>query len=323
VVGGPPAPDLLPSRRKIAISIGMESGDWLVFAIASDIASLRWAARMLFWLSLTGLFILAFAIWAARRVTKPLTQFAEAADRLGVDVGAPPLPVTGSGELKKAADAFNRMQERIRRLVDDRTRMLAAISHDLRTMLTRLRLRAEFIEDAEQQEKAVADIDAMATMLDETLAFARDDSAGEPRTEVDLAELVRSFCADAGTAVTFAGPSELAYRCRPVALKRALSNLIDNAVKYGEHAEVALGVSGESIELTIADRGPGIPPEERERVFVPFHRLEPSRSRETGGTGLGLAVARTIIHRHGGEIVLEDRPGGGLLVRVTLPRAAA
>ncbi len=322
-VGGPPVPDLLPSRRKLAISIGMTNGEWLVFAVASDIASLRWAARMLFWLSLTGMFILAFAVWAARRVTKPLTRFAEAADRLGVDVGGPPLSVTGSGELKKAADAFNRMQERIRRLVDDRTQMLAAISHDLRTMLTRLRLRAEFIEDAEQQEKAVADLDAMATMLDETLAFARDDSAGEPRTKVDLAGLVQSLSADAGAAVTYTGPSELAYWCRPVALKRAVANLIDNAMKYGESADVTLSAGVETIDLTVADRGPGIPVEERERVFAPFHRLEPSRSRETGGTGLGLAVARTIIHRHGGEIVLEDRPGGGLLVRVTLPRAVA
>jgi signal transduction histidine kinase len=279
---------------------------------------------MLFWLTLSALFILVFAWWAARRATKPLTRFAEAADRLGVDVAAPRLSVAGPPELRKAAHAFNRMQERIRRLVDDRTQMLAAIAHDLRTALTRLRLRAELIEDPEQQAKVVADLEGMTVMLDETLAFARDDATGEERVEVDLAALVQSLCADladAGQPVRYAGPDRLRLACRPVALRRALANLIDNAVKYGEVAEVALAALDHEIELTVADRGPGIPPEQRERVFTPFFRLEPSRSRETGGAGLGLAVARTILHRHGGEITLDNQ--GGLLVRVTLPRPRA
>ena len=254
----------------------------------------------------------------------PLGRFAQAAGRLGTDVNAPPMAEAGPSEIVQAARAFNQMQERIQRLVDDRTRMLAAIAHDLRTVLTRLRLRAELIDDAEQQRKAIADLDAMATMLDETLAFARDDGAGEARQDVDLAALVRSLCddlADVGQPVHYLGPDRLRFACRPVALRRALANLIDNAVKYGREAEVGLQTERDTIRLTIEDRGPGISAAAREQVFQPFFRLEPSRSRATGGTGLGLAVARTIVHRHGGEIALDDRPGGGLIVRVTLPAA--
>jgi signal transduction histidine kinase len=255
-------------------------------------------------------------------VTRPLRRFAEAADRLGVDVGAPPLPVTGAREIRKASRAFNRMQERLRRFVDDRTLMLAAISHDLRTALTRLKLRAEFIPDEEQRDKAVADLDEMQAMLEATLSFARDDAEREPRTKVDLAALLRSLCddlADSGQPVRYEGPDRLAVECRPAALKRVFANLIDNAVRYGGEALVSLGGAGDGVEVTIADRGPGIPEEMREQVFAPFFRLETSRSRETGGSGLGLAVARTIVHGHGGDITLEDRPGGGLQVRVSLP----
>ena len=315
-------PDLLPSRQKIAISVGRPDGGWTIFTVSSDITSLSWAARMAFWIVLTGGFILVFAIWAARRVTKPLTRFAEAADRLGVDVRAPPLPETGSRELRRATRAFNRMQERLRRFVDDRTLMLAAISHDLRTALTRLRLRSEFIEDAEQQRKALGDLDEMQAMLDATLSFARDDTVAEPRSKVDLAALLQSLCddlADAGQRVQYQGPDRLTLACRPLALRRAFANLIGNAVKYGGAAEVSLAAHGELVEVEIADRGPGIAEALREKVFTPFFRVEPSRSRETGGTGLGLAVARSVLRRHGGDVVLEDRPGGGLVARVSLP----
>jgi signal transduction histidine kinase len=283
-----------------------------------------WPLRFGLGLSVLTGGIALLAVWAARRVTVPLGRFAQAAGRLGTDVNTPPMAEAGPSEIVQAARAFNQMQERIQRLVDDRTRMLAAIAHDLRTVLTRLRLRAELIDDAEQQGKAIADLDAMATMLDETLAFARDDSAGEARQDVDLAALVRSLCddmADAGQSVRYLGPDRLRFAGRPVALRRALANLIDNAVKYGREAEVGLQTQRDAIRLAIEDRGPGIPAAAREQVFQPFFRLEPSRSRATGGTGLGLAVARTIVHRHGGEIALDDRPGGGLVVRVTLPAA--
>ena len=321
-VAGQPLPDLLPSRRKIAISVGQRDGSWLVFTVAADTTSLRWGIHMAFWIALAGGFILLFAVWAGHRVTRPLARFAEAADRLGVDVRAPPLPEAGSRELRKAASAFNRMQERLRRLVDDRTLMLAAISHDLRTALTRLKLRTEFIADGEQREKANADLDEMRAMLESTLAFARDDTADEPRTRVDLAALLGSLCddlADTGHAAAYQGPGRLTYACRPMALRRAFTNLIANAATYGEEATVTPAEDGGAVEVIVADRGPGIPEAMREKVFAPFFRLEGSRSRETGGTGLGMAVARAIIRRHGGDITLEDRPGGGLVARVRLP----
>ena len=308
--------------EEVAAWLQLADGTWLTVTIDREALGVLWPLRFGLGLSVLTGGIALLAVWAARRVTVPLGRFAEAAGRFGTDVNAPPMAEAGPSEIVLAARAFNQMQERIQRLVDDRTRMLAAIAHDLRTVLTRLRLRAELIDDAEQQGKAIADLDAMAIMLDETLAFARDDSVGEARQEVDLAAFVRTLCddlADAGQPVQYLGPDRLRFACRPVALRRALANLIDNAVKYGREAEVGLQADRDTVRLTIEDRGPGIPAAAREQVFQPFFRLEPSRSRATGGTGLGLAVARTIVHRHGGEITLDERPGGGLAVRITLP----
>jgi signal transduction histidine kinase len=312
--------------EKVAAWLQLGDGTWVTVAVDREALGSLWLLRFGLGLSVLTGGIALLAVWAARRVTVPLGSFAQAASRLGTDVSAPPMAETGPSEIVQAARAFNQMQERIQRLVDDRTRMLAAIAHDLRTVLTRLRLRAELIDDTEQQGKAIADLDAMAAMLDETLAFARDDSAGEARQDVDLAALVRSLCddlADAGQPVHYLGPDRWRFPCRPVALRRAMANLIDNAVTYGRVAEVGLQGDRVAVRLTIEDRGPGIPAAAREQVFQPFFRLEASRSRATGGTGLGLAVARTVVHRHGGEIILDDRPGGGLVVRVTLPAPAS
>lgn len=318
-------PDLMPSRRKLVMAVGLSDGSSMLFVANSDRPSWRWVWGTVLWLGLAIAVVFVVAAWAARRVTAPLARFAEAADRLGVDVGAPPMPETGSTELRTATGAFNRMQARLRRLVEDRTQMLAAISHDLRTMLTRLRLRVEDIDDTEQRDKALADLDEMNAMLGATLAFARDDAADEPRAHVDLAALAQSLCddlADAGQPVSYEGPDHLVMAGRPTALRRALSNLIDNAVKYGGEATVCLADRGDGARITVADRGPGIPQESREAVFAPFTRLEGSRSRETGGTGLGLAVARSVARAHGGDITFADRPGGGLVARLSLPRTA-
>ncbi len=230
----------------------------------------------------------------------------------------------GPTEIREAADAFNQMQRRIRRFVEDRTRMLAAVSHDLRTMLTRFRLRAEYIDDDEQRAKALADLAEMQAMLDATLSFARDDASAEPRTSVDLSSLLQTLCddlADAGQPVAYDGPHRVTLACRPAALGRALANLIDNAVKYGGEAEVGMSDGADEVVIRIADRGPGIADSDREKVFAPFFRIEESRSRETGGTGLGLALARNIVRGHGGDITLEDREGGGLVAHVALPRS--
>ncbi len=311
--------------RRVAVAIGDVGGQWLVFQAPVRAFPPPWERRLIFIIVGSAVIVLIFALWAAHLVTRPLKRFAEAADRFGVDVGAPPLPEHGSRELRKATRAFNRMQDRLRKLVSDRTLMLAALSHDLRTMLTRLKLRADFIEDEQQRQKALADIDEMQAMLDVTLSFARDETTEEARTPVDLSSLLESLCddlRDSGQQVVYQSGDRLTIRCQPVAIRRMFANLIGNAVKYGDEAHVTASREAAAVVVTIADRGPGIPPEMWDQVFTPFFRLEGSRSRETGGTGLGLSVARSIVRRHGGEIDLSNRPEGGLIVTVTLPDGA-
>jgi signal transduction histidine kinase len=319
-----PIPDLAPSQRKALISVGLADGSWAVFTVATDITSLRWAFRFAAMVVVGGVIIALLAFWASRRVTLPLTRFAEAADRLGADVmSAPPLPETGPADLRRATAAFNRMQERLKRLVADRTQMVAALSHDLRTALTRLQLRAEFIADPEQQRKAEGDLDDMRAMLEQTLSLTREEVDAEPIAPIDLASLVQSLCddlADAGQKVAYSGPDRLTFACRRGAVKRALANLIDNAVRYGGGAEVMLAGTDGGAVVTVADRGPGIPPEMLEKVFEPFVRLETSRSRETGGHGLGLPLARAAARRHGGDVTVAARAGGGLEAKLALPR---
>jgi signal transduction histidine kinase len=318
------ATETLPGRYSLVISVADTTCGWLIVTIAGSILQLYWqdgpgVFGFVFMAVLIGLVV----IWLTHRETRPLRRFAEAADRLGVDVHAPSLPEKGSRELRKATRAFNRMQERLQRFVDDRTQMLAAISHDLRTVLTRLQLRADFIDDQEQRDKALKDLAAMQTMLNATLEFARDDNASEARTALDIAVLLQSLCddwSDTGEQTDYQGPEHLTFSGRPVALQRMFSNLIENALRYGKEAKIALQTDKDNIRIAVADRGPGIASELREKVFAPFFRLEPSRNRQTGGTGLGLAVARSIARRHGGDIVLADNPGGGLLVQVQLPR---
>ncbi len=226
-------------------------------------------------------------------------------------------------KVRQAAHAFNEMQARIKRLLSDRTQMFAALSHDLRTPLTILRLRAEFIEDEEQHAKMLADIADMEAMINATLAFLRDEGAQEASKAIDLAATLTTMCdtlADAGHDVAFSGAPRALLHGQPMALRRAFRNLVDNAVKYGNRARVVLRIDTERIVVEILDDGPGIPAEEREKVFQPFYRMERSRSRETGGFGLGLTMARSTIRTHGGDVTLADRPEGGLRLTVSLPR---
>jgi len=261
-------------------------------------------------------------VWAVRRSTAPLSVFARASEQLGRDMNAPGLSVDGPPEFSRAANAFNNMQKRLQKLIGDRTKMLAAVSHDLRTPVTRLRLRAEFVTDEEQREKMLADLAQMEGMISATLSFARLDSSDERRKSLDLAGLVQSVCDDAaelGRDVKYEGPLRVSYLGRPLALRRVFDNLTDNAVKYGMQANVSLVETAQKIVVTITDEGPGIPTTEVERVFDPFYRLETSRNPETGGVGLGLAVVRSIVRGHGGEVTLNNRESGGLRVTVTLP----
>jgi signal transduction histidine kinase len=200
--------------------------------------------------------------------------------------------------------------------------MLAAVSHDLRTPLTLLRLRAEEVADADERDKMLATIGEMDEMIGTTLAYARDEVRAEPRRRVDIAALVASpvdDMADAGLPVTMAPAPELIYECQSGALKRAVANLLDNAVKYGKRARTAITVNTDAIQITVDDDGPGIPEAELGRVFQPFYRLEESRSRDTGGIGLGLAIAQSIVQTHGGELRLANRPDGGLSACISLP----
>jgi len=220
------------------------------------------------------------------------------------------------------------MAARIRRFVQDRTELLTAIGHDLRTPITRLKLRAEFVEDDEQRAKMLADVEELEAMVSATLAFGRDARTNEPVVPLDLAELLRTVLDEAGDArpdaaarLQYDGPPHLTVHARPLGLKRAIANLVANAVNYGGCARVTLQprCDGGMLVIEIEDEGPGIPPAELDRVFEPFHRGEPSRSRETGGVGLGLPIARNILRAHGGDVTLANRAMGGVKATMTLP----
>jgi signal transduction histidine kinase len=267
-----------------------------------------------------------------RRLIAPITTLAGAAEMLGRNVNAPPLPQDGPTEVATAAAAFNTMALRIRRYVEDRTFMLTAIGHDLRTPITRLKLRAEFMDDDEQRRKMLNDLDELEAMVSATLAFGRDVAINEAASAVDMAELVRTVLDEAADAdpdaaglLQYRGPDHLPVQVRSVAMKRAVSNLVQNALNYGGNARVTLacqdrdGDGGGMLTLLVEDDGPGVPAEELERVFHPFYRLEGSRNRETGGVGLGLPIVRNILRAHGGDVILSNRALGGTCATVTLP----
>jgi signal transduction histidine kinase len=266
---------------------------------------------------------IALLAWLVARIaTRPLRQLADAADSLDITHVSEALPESGSSEVRAATRAFNRMQKRIYEDVRERTGMLAAITHDLQTPLTRLRLRLEKLPDEALRNKLVGDMQAMQQMLQEGLELARSLDTHEAKQLLDLDSLLDTLCSDAaeaGQQVNYLERTDVRLKAHPLALRRALSNLLDNAVKYGQRAEVSLTRDALQCHIHIRDFGPGIPPELLETVFTPFYRIEHSRSRETGGTGLGLAIARNIVQRHNGELTLSNHPAGGLQVDVILP----
>ena len=300
---------------------------WLILRVKAPPARPWHSARFLFAFVIMTLTAALLAFWAVRRMTAPMRMLAEAAERLGRDVNAAPLPETGPSEVAQAAAAFNTMASRIRRFVADRTFLLTAIGHDLKTPITRLKLRAEWMEDDEQRRKMTADLDELESMVQATLAFGRDVAGSEPATKLDLAALLRTVLDEASDArpganarLLYEGPDMLAIQARPVALKRAAANLVGNALAYGGAAKVVIRPAKDGVVLVhVDDEGPGIPLADMERVFEPFHRLETSRNRETGGTGLGLPITRNILRAHGGDVTLSNRAGGGLRATMTLP----
>ncbi|MFZ6673241.1 ATP-binding protein [Undibacterium sp. Rencai35W] len=279
------------------------------------------------------LFLLSIAVLAylvSRMTIRPLKQLAQAATDLGNDINRPALPEDGTTEILQATRAFNSMQSRIRQHIQQRTHMLAAITHDLQTPLTRLRLRLEKVGDTELRDKLIGDLSAMQTMVKEGLDLARSMDSNEALRPMDLDSLLDSVCsdaADAGQDVSFFGKSGITVMARPQALRRCLTNLIDNAVKYGQFAKVSLETSNEAgkklMHVLIRDGGNGIPEDQLEKVFEPFYRTETSRSRDTGGTGLGLTIAQNIAQQHGGSVQLKNLREGGLEVQLILPAKPA
>jgi signal transduction histidine kinase len=323
---GRPPPAEGEARMVLAGTLQLDDGTWLNFVTPFPNLQPFWTSRFFLIIVTTTIIALAASVWAVRRATRPLGALAVAAQRLGTDIAAPPIAEEGPREVRLALHAFNEMQGRLQRVVHDRTQMLAAISHDLRTPITRMKLRAELVEDFEQRAKMIADLDEMEAMVAATLSFARDDPAREPLVRLDLAALLQSLCADAvacGAKARYEGPARLVFTGRATALKRAFANLIDNAVKYGGSCRVTAAErateKGGVVVVTVEDNGPGIPETEREQVFEPFYRMETSRSRATGGVGLGLSVVRGAVRAHGGDIALANRPEGGLCATVTLP----
>jgi signal transduction histidine kinase len=307
----------------MGLAVQLAGGTWFNAAFAKPMSS-SWSTQSYVSLGITALAVTLIALVMARRVGRPLRSLAVAAEQLGRGEQVTPLCECGPQDIRQTAEAFNRMQSRLRKFIEDRTRMLAALGHDLRTPITALRLRAEFIADATAREKLLVTLDEMQAMTEAALAFAREEATGEPRRTVDLAALLESLCddlADLGWDVAFLGGARTPYRCRPEALRRAVRNLIENAVRYGERARVTLGHTSEGVDILVEDDGPGIAEVDFERVFAPFIRLEGSRNRETGGVGLGLSIARAVVRGHGGDILLANRPAGGLCATIRLPPA--
>ncbi|MGG5890545.1 ATP-binding protein [Falsiroseomonas sp. HC035] len=303
-------------------ALPLPDGSWLNFSAALFRPPAPEHATLLSTTAM-GVGILLLGLLVVRLIGRPLRALSDAADRFGGPGSVVPVPEEGPREVRHAAQAFNRMQGRIDRLIADRTQALAAVSHDLRTPIARLRLRAGFVEDGEAARAIDADLDEMEAMIDSTLAYLRGETESEPRKPADLVAMIETLCdaaADAGADVVYAGPSQAKLVCSPVALKRAFSNLIDNAVKYGGGARVSLDDQGDELLVRIEDDGPGIPEADMEAVFEPFRRLETSRNRGTGGSGLGLTIALRAVEQLGGTLQLSSKPGGGLQALVYLPR---
>ena len=303
-------------------SVALADGRWLNVAVGPPPGAPAWGLAFVAVFLLSALGIAAVAVLTGRRLARPMRGLANAAGRLGRGEAVADLSEAGPVETRETVRAFNLMRARLDRYVSDRTAMLAAVSHDLRTPITSLRLHAEFVEDAETKAKILAALDEMQRMTGDALAFIREDARQEETRTVDLHALLDSVAADLGELghdIAVADSGRVLVACRAAALRRALRNLLENAAAYGGRAAARIERDGPEIRVVVEDEGPGIPDADLERVFEPFVRLEASRSRDTGGSGLGLAIARGIVRGHGGDIRLENRAGGGLRATVALP----
>ena len=317
--GGDDEPFLMGDFK---LSMQRDDGRFVVVQPQHTFRLNSWQGRTLLIYGLAMLIVSPLAWLFARRMTAPIAAFSKAAERLGRDPRAPPLDLKGSTEVNDAVNAFNQMQGRLSRYVEDRTAMIAAIAHDMRTPLTRLRFRIEGVPD-DVRAKLAADIDHMDEMISAALNFVRDSSQVGERVKLELSSLLETVvdeAAEIGVPASVTHTEKVVIEGDSLGLRRLIANLVDNAVKYGGVARASLRAAADFAVIEIEDDGPGVKIDEMERLFEPFYRHEPSRSRETGGIGLGLAVVGTIARAHGGDVTLQNRPEGGLIARVMLPR---
>lgn len=306
----------------VTVSANLKTGEWLNIRVGHHDDDSVWDWQAVQGLLLVGILVIGLMVWLVKSNTRPLRRLADTAEQIGRGQEPEPLAEQGAEEVRSTIRAFNTMQEKQQRFIKDRVLMLAAISHDLKTPLTKLRLQSEFITDPELQQQQQRTLTDMEDMLNATMAFARDDDQSEPSRDVELVSLVLSLCDDHianGASLTAALPERLVYHCRPTGIRRLFSNVIDNAVKYAPSAHIELRHQEGWLELIVTDTGPGIPDALLDQVFRPFFRVESSRNRETGGMGLGLSVVRSTALLHGGDVTLENVTPQGLKVTVRLP----
>jgi signal transduction histidine kinase len=315
---------LLPDTFTLVTQVRLQDASTAVFYARVPQERLARLQTLLPRLILTLGIIIALTAVVVGMMTRPLARLARAADALGADPEGPALSISGPREVARVVEAFNRMQSQVRRHVQERATLLGAISHDLKTPITRMRLRAEMMPEGELREKFVRDLEEMEAMVGSTLEFFSSLGKDPERRPVDIAALIDGLCEDwreTGAETTISGAPRAPYPAHPQALRRCLNNLIENALRYGGRADVSIEDDDATLRIAVRDQGPGIPADQLERVFEPFFRLEGSRSRESGGVGLGLSIARNIARWHGGDVTLSNAPGGkGLIAELVLPR---
>lgn len=311
-----------PGPRTVDVAVRFPDGQRLVFRTPAPLREPGPPLRLFRELGILVLILLIVLYAVTRSITRPLSELALATEAVGRRIHHPPLPEKGASEVRAATRAFNTMQDRLRRYLDSRTRVFAAMSHDLKTPLTRLRLRVETLDNPELQARFNKDLDEMESMVQGTLSLLKGLGDDEPFESTNINALLATLSAEfseMSAPITVTGSAQAPIQAQPNALKRCLTNLIDNAIKFGNRADIVVE-DGADLVIRVRDSGPGVPEEEIERVFEPFYRLESSRSRDTGGTGLGLSIARDVAQAHGGSVTLTNLPQGGLEAKLILPR---
>lgn len=323
-------PAARPARffAPIRVAIDLNGGGVLLITSQPSDAARAWLQGRAMIGALGGLMLLVALMLAVRQTTRPLSRLSHGVRRFAGNLDTPDLPVSGPREVRELATAFNDMKAQIRALIDERTRVLAAIAHDLRTYLTRLRLRAEFIDDPDHRSRAARDLDEMTTLINDTLLLADRDSAPPSHPErveltQALAEIVDAHRELGGTVTLAPVPDDLAIAATPLALRRILDNLIANGLRHGDAVAVSAHAAGEMVDIVVEDDGPGVPIDALASLGIPFQRFDPSRSRETGGAGLGLAIVRALAGRDQAEVIFAQGSPVGLRVTIRYPRGSS